>query len=131
MIIGLITTLATFFTGFFKNRHELAQEKFKTKVAIEQNRQRLAMAEETHNHEWEMASLKGTGKTLRFVSFAIFAGPFVVAIFSPEDVKNYFDVSMAAVPLWWQQTFIAIIGGIWGLSSLKNIVPAVVSIFKK
>jgi hypothetical protein len=61
----------------------------------------------------------------------MFTAPFVVAIFSPEQVQQYFDHAIKSVPEWWQKSYIAITGGIWGISSLKNVVPAVIAGVKR
>lgn len=100
-------------------------------LAEMQNKQRLLLDESSNNHNWEMANLTDKDKWLRRVSFAMFACPFIIAIFAPEHIKYYFETAIAMVPEWWQKTFMSITGGVWGLSSLKNILPGVVDVFKK
>ncbi len=56
----------------------------------------------------------------------MFAGPFVWALFDPAAVTEYFAVALKAMPEWYVQTFMSMIGGIWGISALKNTVPGLI-----
>lgn len=110
---------------------ETTKAKHAMKLAEMQNKARLLADQETNNHAWEMANLTDKDKWLRRLSFGMFAAPFVVAMFAPSHVEVYFHTAINSVPVWWQKTFMSITGGIWGLSSLKNIVPGIVDVFKK
>lgn len=91
---------------------EMASLEFKTQ---------LVMNRESHNQSWEIESLKQKPKTfMQWISFLVLGAPFIVAWFNPALVKTYFVVSLAVIPLWYQQMFIAIIGVIWGIAQLKN-----------
>jgi len=123
-LIGLIGT-------WLKGRKDKHKAKLEIELAEMQNKARLLADKESNNHAWEMANLTDKDKWLRRISFAMFASPFVVALVAPDHVAAYFNTAIDSVPVWWQKTFMSITGGIWGLSSLKNILPGVVDVFKK
>jgi hypothetical protein len=100
-------------------------------LAEMQNKARLLLDQQSNNHAWEMAVLTDKDKWLRRLSFTMFAAPFFVAIIAPAHVADYFQTAIHNVPEWWQKTFMAITGGIWGLSSLKNVLPGILEAFKK
>jgi hypothetical protein len=129
-MIALLGTLfgpiIDFVGGWFTRSQELKAAQWKTKMAIEENKQRLASDKQTYNHEWEMANLQDKDKMLRWVSFILFTSPFLVAMFAPHHMEIYFTKSLAVIPEWWKKTYMAMTGGIWGLSSLKNIVPSLI-----
>lgn len=127
-IIGGVIGLAK---GWFEGRKEESVAKRKLKLAELENKARLMLSTTENNHSWEMANLADKDKSLRRFSFLMFSAPFIVAIFFPHHVNVYFEHAIAAVPAWWQKTFMAINGGIWGISSLKNVIPGVVDFFKK
>ena len=132
MFIGsIISSLIDWVGGWFKNKQELAKEKWKTKIEIEKNKQRLAIDSQSNNHEWEMANLTDKDKMLRWVSFILFSAPFIIALVAPEHVAIYFEKSIKTIPIWWQKTYMAMMGGIWGISSLKNSVPTLVNGMRK
>ncbi|MDB4312144.1 hypothetical protein N9937_01810 [bacterium] len=131
MIIGtLITSLLNYVGGWFTRRQELSMEKWKTKIEIERHKQALAVDKERNNHEWEMANLTDKDKMLRWVSFILFSSPFIIALIAPEHVALYFEKSIHSIPIWWQKTYMAMMGGIWGIASLKNTLPTVIDSFR-
>lgn len=127
IITSIFALVGTWLTGY------QAKTKAKQDMALAelQNKARLLADTESNNHAWEMANLTDKDKWLRRISFAMFASPFIVALFAPEHVAAYFNTAIDSVPKWWQQTFMSITGGIWGLSSLKNVLPGIVDVFKK
>jgi hypothetical protein len=104
-------------------------------AAEAENKARLLRDEQSHNSEWEMANLTDKDQGLRRVCFGIFIFPFFWSIFDPAGVTNYFQVVLTAMPEWYVQIVIAMVGGIWGISALKNVVPSIIgqtiSILKK
>lgn len=91
---------------------EMASLEFKTQ---------LVMNRESHNQTWEIEALKRKPKTvMQWISFLVLGAPFIIAWFNPVLVAAYFSTSLAVIPLWYQQMFIAIIGVIWGIAQLKN-----------
>lgn len=123
-IIGGVTSL-------FTSWNDVRKAKIQTKLAVETYRQELALSKEQHNQNWELASLAQQDKLLRRVCFFILAAPLVIAFFFPEHISIYFKTSINAIPLWWQKTFMAVVGGVWGLAELKDVVPGIVSAFRK
>ena len=109
-----------------KGRVELKKKHLDIKSAVAENKARLLRDEGSNNHEWEMANLEDKDKWLRRISFGMFAGPFIWALFDPDGVKTYFDTALASMPEWYIQLFAAMIGGVWGFSALKNSIPAIV-----
>lgn len=96
------------------------------KKAEIENKARLLRDTKSNNHEWEMANLQDKDKWLRRVSFAVFTAPLIWAGFDPNGVALYFQVALNAMPEWYVQIVLSMIGGIWGISVLKNSVPALV-----
>jgi hypothetical protein len=82
--------------------------------------------EQSHNSAWEMANLTDKDQGLRRACATIFFFPFFWAAFDPQAVTNYFQTVLAAMPEWYVQIMIAIVGGIWGISALKNVVPSII-----
>ena len=126
-MFNFIKTMCGFVAEWFRNKHELTIAQHKTKMNIEENNQRLALSKQNANSAWEIAALKGQDKLVRRVSFFMFAAPFFIATIAPEHVRMYFDVAIMAIPQWWLKTYVSITGTIWGIASLKDILP---SIFK-
>lgn len=120
----LLSVLFGGLVDWFKGKQEM-------KKAAMENKARLLRDKNSNNHEWEMANLLDKDKTLRLMSFLMFAFPFIAAIFNAQAVNEYFTVAVASVPLWWQQMFVAIVGSVWGIASLKNVLPAAVDGIKK
>ena len=127
----LLEPVAKVFTSYNENRTKLKQADLNIKLAEKTNTARLLSDEQGNNHAWEMANLTDKDKWLRRISFAMFAAPFIWALFDANAVKEYFEVALASMPEWYIQLFAAIVGGIWGFSALKNSLPAVVGGIKK
>ena len=110
--------------GYLTNRQ-------KVKAAEADNRARLLQSQQTHNENWEMASLAASGKGLKWASFVMFSLPLVWAIFDPASVATYFNESIDSIPDWWSQSWVAITGSIWGISVLKDAVPHMIGGIKR
>jgi|688.fasta_scaffold490512_1 hypothetical protein len=95
-------------------------------AAEAENKARLLRDRETNNAAWEMANLTDKDQGLRRVCFGIFIFPFFWAVFDPTGVKDYFTTVLTAMPEWYVQIVIAMVGGIWGISALKNVVPSII-----
>lgn len=107
------------------------QKKLETAAAIEDNKARLARSKNSNNHEWEMASLQDKDRWLRRISFIIFVWPITpIAALRPDWVIAYYD-ALSPIPEWNLQIIMIMIGGIWGVSELKNSLPALVGGIKK
>lgn len=115
----LVGTIGGWVNDSFKHKRELA-------AAEAENKARLLRDEQSHNSAWEMANLTDKDQGLRRVCFGIFITPFFWAMFDPQAVTNYFQVVLNAMPEWYVQIVIAMVGGIWGISALKNVVPSII-----
>lgn len=115
----LVGTIGGWVNDSFKAKRELA-------AAEAENKARLLRDAQTNNAAWEMANLTDKDNGLRRVCFGIFIFPFFWSIFDPVGVTNYFQVVMNAMPQWYVQIVIAMVGGIWGISALKNVVPSII-----
>ena len=126
-LIGSVVNLgSTWLTG----RNERQKSKIEMDKAEAENIARLLRDKESNNSAWEIATLRDKDKLLRRTSFVMFAAPLVLAMFDPNAVKEYFNTAIHAMPDWWIQSFMGITGSIWGLSSLKNIVPSLLDSFR-
>ncbi len=130
-MIGILTAIGSLATTWLDGRNQKQKAKIELDKAETENQARLLRDENSYNNAWEIAQLRDKDKGLRWVSFALFAAPFIVALFDPQAVNYYFTVALANVPIWWTKSFMGIVGAIWGLSSLKNITPAIINSFKK
>jgi len=93
---------------------------------VKEIRARFRRDKQSYNHAWEMASLADKDKWLRRISFSMFSAPFVWALFDPVGVETYFTIALSSVPSWWLEMYGAMVGGVWGISALKNTMPALV-----
>ena len=133
-MLGIGTLVGSIFelgSTWLKGRNERQKSQIEMDKAEAENTARLLRDKDSYNSAWEIATLRDKDKLLRRTSFVMFAAPLVLAIFDPAAVKEYFTVAISAMPDWWIKSFMAITGSIWGLSSLKNIVPSLLSSFKK
>ncbi|MCF7515981.1 hypothetical protein L3V43_20570 [Pseudoalteromonas sp. L23] len=117
-------------TQWLKNRGEKQQAAHQRDLAIINNQARLAQSTKDYNHEWEMASLQDKDKTLRFISYFMFTSPILITVISPTHGNQIFT-NLESVPSWLVQTWVAINGGVWGIASLKNVVPEFIHNFKR
>ena len=122
-MIGLIAGLVKPLVGGVVDYVRTGQE---IKKAEKENRARLLRDTQSNNHDWEMASLADKDKWLRRISFGMFSAPFVWALFDPVGVETYFTIALSSVPEWWLELYGAMVGGVWGISALKNTMPALV-----
>ena len=122
-MIGLIAGLVKPLVGGVVDYVTTGQE---IKKAEKENRARLMRDKQSNNHDWEMASLADRDKWLRRISFSMFSAPFVWALFDPVGVETYFTIALSSVPSWWLEMYGAMVGGVWGISALKNTMPALV-----
>jgi hypothetical protein len=123
-MIGIIASLAKPLVTGAVSYLQTGQE---MKAAEKENKARLLRDTKSNNHEWEMANLQDKDKWLRRISFTMFSTPFVVALFDPVAVEQYFNVALSAIPEWYVQIFCSMIAGVWSVSALKNTAPALVN----
>lgn len=122
-MIGLLANLAKPLIGGVVDYVSTGQE---IRKAEKENKARLMRDKASNNHEWEMASLADKDRWLRRISFAMFSAPFIWALFDPVGVETYFTIALSSVPEWWLELYGAMVGGVWGISALKNSMPALV-----
>lgn len=130
-MLGIFNGIATLANTWFEGRNEKQKAKIALDIAESTNKVRLLESTMEYNKEWEIAQLRDKDKGLRWVSFLILVAPFLVALVNPRAVEYYFNVALAGVPDWWIKAFMGIVGAIWGLSSLRNITPAIINAFKR
>lgn len=119
---GAVEAIATPFTEWQKRKTEIKQAQHELEMADLAFRSQLVMNRESHNQVWEIEALKRPPQKspMQWISFIVLGCPFIIAWFNPQLVNDYFNVSLVVIPLWYQQTFISIIGVIWGIANLKN-----------
>lgn len=130
MLQALIGPIAGLASSFMNKQAEKAQAKHKLEMAIIENKARLAAAKDQANADWEMAQLEDKDKVLRWFSYTMFTAPIVITVVSPEWGKQIFQ-NLEYAPSWVVEVWIAMNGAVWGLSSLKNVVPSVVGQLKR
>ena len=130
MIQALISPVTNLAGSWLKNRAAKSKAKADLELAIIQNKTRLALSENEANHEWEMAQLQDKDKWLRWFSYSMFTAPILVMVVAPEHGKRIFE-NLEYVPSWLIEIWIALNGAVWGLSSLKGVVPSVIGSVRK
>ena len=90
------------------------------------NTVRLIESKDAYNAQWEQRGILASGKALKWASFGMFSFPLIWTVPDPEAVRQYFEVSLAAVPEWWVKTWVMMTGSIWGISALKESGPALI-----
>ena len=96
------------------------------RAAEKENISRLLRDEKSNNHAWEMAVLSDKDKWLRRVCFVIFIFPMIYSWIDPVAVQTYFDITLKTLPAWYIEIIFALVGSIFGISALKNTLPALV-----
>lgn len=127
---SLISSVVNLGSTWLEGRNERQKSKIDMDKAESENIARLLRDKESNNSAWEIATLRDKDKLLRRTSFVMFAAPLVLAMVDPAAVQEYFNTAIHAMPDWWIKSFMGITGSIWGLSSLKNIVPSLLDSFK-
>lgn len=130
LIAALFQPILGLITDFFKGRQEIQAARQKVIIAAEENKARLLSQEQSNNHNWEMAQLVDSDRWLRRICFFIFSFPFIYAAFDADQVAYYFDHAISAIPEWYVQIYAGIVGAVWGISALKNVLPPIVSTIK-
>lgn len=128
---SILTMLGQMITSAVKGWQDLQAAKQQTLLAAENNKARLLEDKEANNHAWEMAQLTDADKWTRRISFICFTTPFIIAVFAPNAVKNYFVVAISSIPDWYKITYMSITGAIWGIASLKDPMSQFISHFKE
>ena len=128
--LAILDFISNPLTQWFKNKGEIKAAKHTRELAVINNQARLASDTESHNHEWEMASLKNQDTSLRWCSFWLFALPILITVIAPEYGAIIW-ANLALVPQWFVTVFISMIGGIWGIVELKKAIPQITAAFKK
>ena len=118
-MFSLIGSVISGISSYVSKKQDITHAEMENTAALLRDR-------ESNNSAWEMATLSDKDKWLRRISFGMFAGPFIWALFDAPGVYAYFNVALKAMPDWYVQTFMSMIGGIWGVSALKNTLPSLV-----
>jgi len=130
MFQSIISALSAPVTEWLKSRREVKEAKHRRDLAVINNQARLAADAQSHNHDWEMASLNDKDKALRWFSFLLFTTPVLIVVIDPEQGTAIFE-RLNLVPDWMLQIWFYMIAGVWGIASLKNAVPQIVAGFRK
>lgn len=112
LILGVLKEGFGYWKDTRKAKHDM-------KMAGIQNRQRLLLDEQSNNHEWEMKALETSSKTLKHLSFLLFAGPILITVVNPVYGGEVWT-NLELVPEGFMQIYYAITGAIWGIAALKD-----------
>lgn len=130
-LLTLLSPITSLIGNWMTNKQQLQQAVQQTALAAEQNKARLLLDTQSNNHAWEMAQITDSDRLMRRVCFFTFIFPFIYAAFDPHAVSNYFTIALSNIPDWYKQIFAGIVGGVWGISSLKNALPAILNGFTR
>jgi hypothetical protein len=126
-MIELIELVSGIARDWISGQQKLQIAKQEREQAAVETQTRQIQDEKNANSAWEIAALADSDKWLRRFSFAIFFFPIIWAVFDPNAVARYFNIGLATIPPWYLQTCMTITGVVWGVSSLKNSAPALLS----
>ena len=105
--------------GFFRDKQKARAG---LKLAVENNRARLAEGSESHNHTWEMAALQGEGWELRLIRLLAYfeiAVPEIVSVVSPQTGAAIWE-ALQIVPDWIIGLHVSIYGWAFASTPIKN-----------
>lgn len=116
--IGPILNLGSTIVGGINDHFEGNR---KIKQAITENKCRLAANRQSHNQDWEMKQLDGSGwkDDALFYAWLLF---FAWTAYDPESAKQVFD-NWNALPDWFIQITGVIIGSVVGVKKLGDTLP--------
>ncbi len=126
-MIALIGGVIDLVNTWLSARKEKASAKSRLKLAEINNKAKHIENSENRIHEWDMASMLNKDKLLRRVTLCIFSAPFVVAIWWPTVVHDYFASIEGSIPQWWVTMFVTMVGTVWGLHASKNALLAIIN----
>lgn len=132
MVFDLVKGVFSLGSSWLEHRREKSKAKANLKLAVLENKTRLASEKNTNDTAWEMAALESSGHALKIMSFSLFALPIIFTVIGSffqggdEAVKKMWE-NFNLVPAPWMEVYYYITGGIWGISTLKDAVPSVVS----
>lgn len=119
MGIQVISAIAGVFKEGFSFWKEKNKAKHEMQLAGINNRTRLLLSEQEANHEWEMKALETSSKSLKHMSFFLFAGPVLITVVNPTYGAQIWT-NLELVPQGFMQIYYAITGAIWGVAALKD-----------
>lgn len=100
---------------------ELKKLQKQKELAIEENKIKLAQSETEYNSAIAMNNLSkssGLGGIFLFVLAILLATPYLLIIFMPEAVGQYFELLKTMIPEWYHNMMIGIILAMYGLRKL-------------
>lgn len=119
LVLAAGQAVVSIVTGWFSTWQRRQENQAKIENAVTENKIKLAQSEQSHNQAWEMAALEGRDNFMRRMSFVMWSAPFFWALFDPAAVREFFSVTLAALPEWYIGGYMGITGAIWGLLELK------------
>lgn len=106
------------------NRAKVKEAEHELRLAYIKNKTRLMLSKDEYNHEWEMKALMKSSTSLKWGSFALFAGPialtWILALLDEAGMAARAWDAMNLVPEYWRYCYTAITGSIWGVAYLKD-----------
>ncbi len=129
-MVEILTLLFGLLKSTVAGWQKIQQAKQERELAATNNEARLLADTQTNNAAWQIEALRHSDRWLRRISFTIFTAPFVVALISPESVRNYFIIALSVIPPWYVKGYLGIVGSVWGVAELKNAIPAIINQIK-
>lgn len=135
LIATVVSGVVSLGTDFFKDRKEVSKAKNALKLAEINNKTRLMSSQQEYNAAWEMAALKETGKSLKWLSFTLLCAPIILTMFGQFIGFNsaLMWASLKTVPVWWQNIFVCANATIWGTLQIKDMggMSGIIQAFRK
>jgi len=131
MLGAAISAVGGIAKTWLSNKGKQIRAKGEMQLAELNNRTRLLADKESNNHAWEMASLRPSGKALKWSSFVLFTLPILVTVVGPfvgagDGVEQMWQ-NFNAVPEGWMTVYYSMTGSIWGVATLKDTGPAMIN----
>lgn len=124
-LLPMLSSLPGTIGDYFKGQQEI--EKLKQQSELELQRANLQLSGDLAKArlEYQKESLKATGMTFKYFTFAMWFGPYMMQIIWPSMGKKIFD-NMLGMPEWYAQSCVVIMFTVWGISVSA---PVVANIF--
>ena len=130
-LINIVGSALSMVGSWFKGKRALQKAKLKTRLAIEEQKVRLASQTEKDVTSWGIESLYENYKWTRAIILILLFIPVLVTAFSPVDGTRIFK-ALNVVPHWYWTLLVIVVLADFGVRvGLGAIAGAIRSIFKR
>ena len=133
MAIGLVALATTVFTTgvslfktYFSNKQEIKASEHKTRLILEESKQKAIAEKLKHEHILNIKRLGSTSRGFKYITFFLWYTPFVITIISPEHGDKIFN-NLTSAPQWYIESCVTVFFTIWSIAVSRDTVQAMFS----